>query len=547
MGWRGRACRIGADGADGPPVILAGEVALWVALLLAAWSAVTSGLAARAPRGALADSGAWAAYALPAALLLACGGMVAALVANDFTLRHVAEHSSLATPWPYRVSALWAGVGGSLLLWSVALAVHGALLTRAMRRTPPDTGDDRPGAMAPAVTAITATLVLALLATLMLARYPFARLPWPAPDGAGVSPALRHPAMAVHPPLLHFGYAALVAPCALAMGALVVRDARGGWIALARRWGTAAWTLLTAAILLGMRWALVTPGWEGLWEWEPVQALALLAWIVAALLAHAGVVGRRWRVMRAPLAWVAGLSLPIALLGLTSAHAGESGGRHAFRGSPAEAPLVGLVLVVSATAVMLLAWRLRDIASPWAARASRSGPNVGAWLAHAGLVLLVVGLVARLGARTYDVTLAPAQSVELTDPFGGVWRFTSQGESRGREGSEEVTAVGLAVSRDGRPLGLIVPEIRQQASPDGAEIGRAVPGIATKESLGMELSVRLGGLPGAAAPFRVAFYPLGVLVWLGGLVLVLGGITAVLTGPAVIRTERSARPPGSRP
>ncbi|HEY0997569.1 MAG TPA: cytochrome c biogenesis protein CcsA [Gemmatimonadaceae bacterium] len=511
-------------------MILAGEVALWVALLLAGWSAVVSALAARTSRRAFADNGAWAAYALPVALLLACAGLVSALLGNDFALRQVAEHSSVATPWPYRVSALWAGEGGSLLLWSVALAVHGALLARALRRA--RVRDDTVDALAPAATAIVSTLVLALLATLMLAQYPYARLPWPAPDGAGLSPELRHPAMAVHPPLLHFGYAALAAPFALAMAALLVRDARGGWFPLARRWATASWTLLTAAILLGMRWALVTPGWEGLWQWEPVQSLAFLAWVVAALLAHASVLAARWSPLRTPLSWAAGLALPVALLGLASAHAGESGGRHAFRGSPAEAPLVALVLVVSATAVRLLAWRLRGVASPWPGDANAARPegaNVGAWLAHAGLVLLAVGLGARLGARTYDVTLSPAQSVELTDPFGGVWRFTSQGESRGREGSEEVTAVGLALSRDGASLGLIAPEMRQQASPDGQTEGRAVPGVAIRESVAMEMSVMMTDLPNPVAPFRVAFHPLGVLVWLGGALAVIGGITAFVT------------------
>lgn len=524
-------------------MILAGEVALWMALLLAAWSAVTSAFAAsrpRASRRALSDSGAWAAYALPVTLLLACAGLVSALLANDFTLRHVAEHASLATPWPYRVAALWAGVGGSLLLWSVALAVHGALLTRAVRRARPAEGDAFP----PAVTALAAALVLALLVVLMLARYPYARLPWPEPDGAGLAPALRHPAMAAHPPLLHFGYAALVAPFALAIGALLVLDARGGWFPLARRWGTASWTLLTAAILLGMRWALVTPGWDGLWEWEPVQALAFVAWLVAGVLAHAAPLARRWPAMRRPVLWAAALSLPVALLGLAAAHAGESGGRHAFRASPAEAPLVALVLVASALSVLLLAWRQREIASLWPAEAGdavdagalavprQRGANVGAWLAHAGLLLLAVGLSARVATRTYDVTLAPAQSVELTDPFGSTWRFTSQGESRGREGGEEVTAVGLALWRDGQSLGLLAPEVRQQASADGTELGRAAPSVAMKESLAMEASVMMTDLPNPVAPFRVAFHPLGILVWLGGALSVVGGITALLTGKA---------------
>lgn len=539
-------------------MILAGEVALWVALLLAAWSAGTSALAAlaalaahrpRAARRALADSGAWAAHALPVALLLACAGLVSALVGSDFTLRHVAEHSSRATPWPYRVAALWAGVGGSLLLWSVAVAVHGALLTRAVRRgratagvTP---GAGRDDAFAPAVTAIVSTLVLALLAILLLARYPFARLAWPAADGVGLAPELRHPAMATHPPLLHFGYAALVVPFALAIAALLVRDARGGWFPLARRWATGAWALLTAAILLGMRWALVTPGWEGLWEWEPVQSLAFVAWLVAGLLAHSRILAHRWSRARAALLWTSGLSLPVALLGLAAAHAGESGGRHAFRSSPAEAPLVALVLVVGTIAVLLLAWRLHAIASPWADAAPaprRSGTNVGASLAHAGMVVLAVGLGARLATRTYEVKLAPAQSVELTDPFGGVWRFTSQGESRGREAGEEVTAVGLALSRNGQSLGILAPEVRQQASADGTELGRAAPSVAMKESLAMEVSVVMADLPDRVAPLRVAFHPLGILVWLGGALAVVGGMTAMLTAPVVIPGRREESP-----
>jgi cytochrome c biogenesis factor len=92
-----------------------------------------------------------------------------------------------------------------------------------------------------------------------------------------------------------------------------------------------------------------------------------------------------------------------------------------------------------------------------------------------------------------------------------------------------VTAVGLALSRDGASLGLIAPEMRQQASPDGQTEGRAVPGVAIRESLAMEMSVMMTDLPNPVAPFRVAFHPLGVLVWLGGALAVIGGITAFVT------------------
>ena len=41
----------------------------------------------------------------------------ALLIKGDFGVSYVAQHTSRALPFLYKVSALWAGASGSLLLW----------------------------------------------------------------------------------------------------------------------------------------------------------------------------------------------------------------------------------------------------------------------------------------------------------------------------------------------------------------------------------------------------------------------------------------------
>ncbi len=49
--------------------------------------------------------------------------LVYAFVTNDFSVVYVANNSNTALPWFYRVSAVWGGHEGSLLLWVLILAL----------------------------------------------------------------------------------------------------------------------------------------------------------------------------------------------------------------------------------------------------------------------------------------------------------------------------------------------------------------------------------------------------------------------------------------
>src|SRR5207247_3134818 len=132
----------------------------------------------------LVESGRTTAYSLLAVVVAANGAMLAAILANDFSIRYVAENSSRATPVFFKVLSLWSADEGSLLLWNLILAAYIALVAYRFRQRRPETF---PWAMA-VMSAVSAFYLLLVLGP----TSPFARLSVPLPDGPGSLPLLQH-------------------------------------------------------------------------------------------------------------------------------------------------------------------------------------------------------------------------------------------------------------------------------------------------------------------------------------------------------------------
>ena len=79
--------------------------------------------------GAVRGNRAWMAVARPSALLLlllvviAFGCLTYAFVTNDFSVKYVADHSNTKLPLAYKISGVWGGHEGSLLLWTLMLGL----------------------------------------------------------------------------------------------------------------------------------------------------------------------------------------------------------------------------------------------------------------------------------------------------------------------------------------------------------------------------------------------------------------------------------------
>ncbi|MDQ6949677.1 MAG: cytochrome c biogenesis protein CcsA, partial [Actinomycetota bacterium] len=230
-------------------------------------------------------AGAWMLALVSAALSVALVVLAVGLLGNDGSLVYVADHSSRATSWPYRLAGIWGGMSGSLLLWTWMAAGWAVVTGGAVRRRVPD--------LAGTFSAVVAAEVAVLAGLLVFSSRPFDRLAVPAIDGGGLNPVLLHPAMLYHPPLLYAGAVGLVVPFALAIAGLVSPADDGRWLALAASAAQVSLVPLGAGMLAGAHWAYVELGWGGYWAWDPVENGGLLPWLAAVAFLHAAVAARR--------------------------------------------------------------------------------------------------------------------------------------------------------------------------------------------------------------------------------------------------------------
>ena len=376
------------------------------------------------PGAALIRRDRWAAPLLrAAAALFGLGFLVLCyrFATTDTRLVVVADYSRRSGTLPFRIAGAWAGLEGSLLLWTTLAAAVGAL---AVRRG----GAAWYGAVAAAFGGV----------GLAFAN-PFLRLSLPPLDGAGITPILEHPAMLFHPLLVYGGLVALVVPLALALSQPV------GWLAHARRWATATWGLLTFALFTGATWAYVEVGWGGYWAWDPVENGALIPWLFGLGFLHGSrptsPLGSR------SVVGLAGLPFVGVLIGATVTRSGWAASVHSF----GEGRTVGVCFVVltvlAGTALVIVALRTASTTTPATPDLDHppraAGVDAGAAARVRGETGLVVVSVAAVGA---GVLVA----------MGTLWPFVAQlfgGRNRVVAGSFFAWAVAAAAARRRRSVG----------------------------------------------------------------------------------------------
>jgi len=270
---------------------LLGQLVLGAAFCTACYGALASVIGWRRRLARLTESARTAAYPLLGLVFVAVALMVIAILGNDFTIRYVAENSSLETPTFFKVLSLWSADEGSLLLWSLVLCGYIATAAWAFR-------DRRPTGFPIALSVLHGSAAFYLLLVLGPTQ-PFAELARPPIDGTGPLPLLQnHPLMAAHPPLLYLGFVGCTVPFALVIGALVQGDVGDGWLRSMRRWSIIPWVFLTTGLVLGALWSYGVLGWGGYWAWDPVENAALMPWLTLTALLHAIRVQERRRALR---------------------------------------------------------------------------------------------------------------------------------------------------------------------------------------------------------------------------------------------------------
>ncbi len=286
------------------------------------------------------------------AIAFAC--LLAVFIGHDYSVKYAVNHSNSLLPLLYRVSAVWGGHEGSLLLWVLMLAGWGLAVSVFSRRLPRD--------MVAQVLAVMGFISIGFLLFMLITSNPFDRVLPPAPDGRDLNPLLQDPGLAIHPPMLYMGYVGFSVAFAFAIAALLSGRMDATWARWSRPWTTVAWLFLTLGIALGSWWAYYELGWGGWWFWDPVENASFMPWLVGTALVHSLAVTEKrgsfknWTVLLAIFAF------SLSLLGTFLVRSGVLTSVHSFASDPERgvAILIFLAIVVGGS-LTLYAWRAPSV------------------------------------------------------------------------------------------------------------------------------------------------------------------------------------------
>ena len=339
----------------------------------------------------------------------------AAFLTDDFSIAAVAQYSSTKLPFFYKISAVWAGSAGSLLLWSVALFLLFALWQLAIQNSKFKIQNLKEGQVFNAVAlSVGSGVCLAFSALLVFVARPFAIASVPLEEGMGLNPLLQNFWMVIHPPLLFVGYSAFLVPFVIALACVFTNRSEESEVypvrkttffsnevyRMLRRWLLFGICFLSLGIVTGARWSYVELGWGGYWAWDPVENTSLLPWFVAVAALHS-IAGmrvadkfRRWTIILGPVPFI------LCLVATFATRSGILTSLHSFESSLLSVMSYSLLVFIGCCFLLWLVCVIR--ACLWAIAPSRKSPfhlDKGEILFWAVVTLILTAVI--IGGATF--------------------------------------------------------------------------------------------------------------------------------------------------
>jgi len=299
-----------------------GYILLVTAMLLSTYGMVVGFWGGYKRQPHLMQSSFHAVYAVAGLTLIASCILWYGLLADQFQLKYVWNHSEKAMPFFYKFAALWGGQSGSLLFWLLILNVYGMVVALTFRR--------KQIQLMPHVNAVMLGTSLFFLILLIFSANPFEQLGFAPPDGQGLNPLLQNYWMVIHPVMLYLGYVGLSVPFAFAVAMLVSKQSGNDWVRIVRRWTLIPWMFLSAGILMGSQWAYMELGWGGYWAWDPVENASFLPWLTATAFLHSIIIQERRGTLKVWNMTLIGSTYFLVVLGTFTTRSGILQSVHSF-------------------------------------------------------------------------------------------------------------------------------------------------------------------------------------------------------------------------
>jgi cytochrome c-type biogenesis protein CcmF len=388
---------------------------------------------------------------------LSFGALVACYLRSDFSVVNVFENSHSAKPLIYKITGVWGNHEGSMMLWVLILSVFGALVATF--------GGNLPSRLKANALAVQAWIAAAFYLFILATSNPFLRIAVPPMEGRDLNPILQDPGLAIHPPLLYFGYVGFSISFSFAIAALIDGRIDAAWARWVRPWTLLAWMFLTAGVAMGSFWAYYTLGWGGWWFWDPVENASIMPWLAGTALLHSAVVMEKRNALKVWTILLAILAFSLSLIGTFLVRSGVLTSVHAFASDPMRGTFILAILVLFiGGGLALFAWRAPLLKQGGLfAPISREGALVlnNLFLVTACATILVgtlyplaleaiTGEKISVGAPFFNATFGPLFiPLLLVVPFGPLmaWkRGDLIGVSQRLLGAAAIAVIGIAVT-----------------------------------------------------------------------------------------------------
>jgi cytochrome c-type biogenesis protein CcmF len=272
-------------------------------------------------------------------IAIAFSALMRSFVVSDFTVVNVVENSHSLKPLLFKVAGTWGSHEGSLLLWTLILAVFGAGVALL--------GKNIPTSLKARTLSVQAWISIGFLSFMVFTSNPFDRVFPPPMDGNDLNPLLQDVGLAMHPPLLYIGYVGFSIVFSFAVAALIEGRVDPAWARWVRPWTLAAWVALTGGIALGSWWAYYELGWGGWWFWDPVENVSFMPWLLGTALLHSAIVTEKRGAFKSWTILLAILTFSLSLLGTFIVRSGLLTSVHAFAVDPERGVYILGLLVIS--------------------------------------------------------------------------------------------------------------------------------------------------------------------------------------------------------
>jgi cytochrome c-type biogenesis protein CcmF len=278
-------------------------------------------------------------------------------VNDDFSVLYVASHSNTHLPYYFKISAVWGGHEGSLLLWTFSLTCWALAVAKFSGNV------DQ--AFITRVLAIMGIIAVGFIAFTLLTSNPFERLlPNFPSEGRDLNPLLQDVGLIVHPPLLYMGYVGFSVAFAFAVAALLSGKMDAAWAKWSRPWTVAAWLFLTLGIALGSWWAYYELGWGGWWFWDPVENASFMPWLIGTALIHSLAVTEKRGTFKNWTILLAIFAFSLSLLGTFLVRSGVLTSVHSFAADPERGIFILYLLAITiGGSLTLFAFKASNVAS----------------------------------------------------------------------------------------------------------------------------------------------------------------------------------------